>query len=147
MAERKDSKPERASGDENADASARKIQNDRGYHQDESQNPKDPTFSSLAKIVLTAGQNHDRGQTKKVSGLIAIRKRPEVAFVVPEGRRRFCKLEQNTNRSQKNHAGGEEPQLQPRFPQFELLRADYVKPAQAGDETAQTGQCDPGLRT
>src|ERR1700736_646152 len=147
LAEREDAEPERASGDENAKAGAREIQNDRGNHQGERHDPKDPPFAAFAKIVLTAGQNHHRGQAKKVPGLIAIRKRPEVAFVVPEGRRRFCKPEQNANRSQNNNAGGEQPQLLPRFAQFELLSADDVKPAQASDETAQTRQRDPGLRT
>ena len=89
MAKRENAEPKRTAGDENADPGARKIQDDGGNHQGERRAPKDPAFAPLAKVVLAAGQNHDRSQAEKVSGLIAIRKWAEVAFVVPQRRRGF----------------------------------------------------------
>ena len=115
MAKRESAKPKRGAGNEDADASARKIQDDRGNHQRERGTPKDPAVSSLAKIVLAAGENHDRGQAKKISGLVAIRERPEIAFVMPEGWSGVPKPEQNADRRKNDDAGGEQTELEPRF--------------------------------
>src|SRR5437660_666078 len=134
-AKRERAKPERASDDENTNSGARKIQDDRGNRQGERNAPKDPAFSSLTKIILAAGQNHDRGQTKKISGLVAIRKRPEIAFIVPKWRTAVPEPKKNRDSSENDDAGGKQTKLESRFTQFELLGTDDVEPAQAGDET------------
>ena len=52
--------------------------------QDQRQDPDDPPFSSLAKIVLNARKNHDCGESEKSPRLIPIWKWTEILVVVPE---------------------------------------------------------------
>src|SRR6266567_6772436 len=92
LSERERAKPKCAARDEDPDSRARKIQNDRCHDQDQRKDPDDPPFSSLAKIVLTAGKNHDRGKPEKISGLIQIWKWTEILFVVPEWKRGVCQV-------------------------------------------------------
>src|SRR6266566_8911335 len=82
--ERQRAKPKCAARHEDRDSSARKIQNDRCPDQDQRKDPDDPPFSSLAKIVLSAGKNYDRGEPEKSPGLIPIWKWTEILVVVPE---------------------------------------------------------------
>ena len=84
MSECERAKPKCAAREEDPDSRARKIQNDRHHNQDHREDPDDPLFSSLAKIVLTAGKNHDRGEPEKISGLVPIWKGTEILLVVPE---------------------------------------------------------------
>ena len=92
MSERQRAQPKRAAGHEDCDSSARKIQNDRCPDQDQRQDPDDPPFSSLAKIVLSAGKNYDRGEPEKSPGLIPIWKWTEILVVVPECERGVCEV-------------------------------------------------------
>src|SRR6266478_7465044 len=84
LSERERAKPKCAARDEDPDPRARKIQNDRCHDQDQREDPDDPPFSSLAKIVLPAGKNYDGGEPEKSPGLIPIWKWTEILVVVPE---------------------------------------------------------------
>src|SRR6266481_9139024 len=97
LSEREHAKPKCAARDEDPDPRARKIQNDRCHDQDQREDPDDPPFSSLAKIVLTAGKNYDGGEPEKISGFIPIWKWTEILLVVPEWERGVCKVKRDAD--------------------------------------------------
>src|SRR5438477_162834 len=84
FAQREHAQPERAACDKKENAGTRKIEDNADDNHDEREQPKDPTLASMANVFLSAGQDHDRGKSEKICGLVAIRKRPEAAFVMPE---------------------------------------------------------------
>src|SRR6266699_6276114 len=95
LSERQRAKPKCAARDEDHNSRERKIQYDRCHDQDQREDPDDPPFSSLAKIVLTAGKNHDRGEPEKISGLIPIWKWTEISLVVPKWERGVCQVKRD----------------------------------------------------
>src|SRR6476620_2215177 len=97
LSERLRAKPKCAAGHEHRDSRARKIQNDRCADQYQRKDPDDPPFSSFAKIVLSAGKNHDRGEREKSPGLIPIWKWTEILVVVPECERGVCEVKRDAD--------------------------------------------------
>ena len=64
----------------------------------------------FSDVILAAGQNHDRGQSKQIGGLVAVRERPEISFVVPERRGGFGEPKQNAKCGERDDARGEKSQ-------------------------------------
>src|SRR5712691_3049373 len=67
--------PKRATAEQNGEPGARKIQNDRSDKDAEPDQPENPALSSVAKIVLPAGQDCNRRNPEEIGRLIPIRKR------------------------------------------------------------------------
>src|SRR5439155_26336009 len=107
LSERERAKPKCAARDEDPDPRARKIQNNRCHDQDQRENPDDPPFSSLAKIVLTAAKKHDRGEPEKISGLIPIWKWTEIVLVVPGWECGVCQVKRDPGCVWEGESGGE----------------------------------------
>jgi hypothetical protein len=72
LAKDKGAQPKRTSRDENHDSRAGKTENEGSNDYAKAKQPENPAFLSFAKIILTAGENYDRSQSEKVSGLISI---------------------------------------------------------------------------
>lgn len=98
MSDRERAQPKCAARGEDADSIARKIQEDGCHDQDQREDPDDPPFSSLAKIVLTTGKNHDRGEPEEIFGLVPIWKWTEILLVVPEWKRGVCQVKRDADR-------------------------------------------------
>src|SRR6516225_4262677 len=110
LAKRKHPEPKRASGDENADAGTRIADNGSGNNDRERTDPKNPTLSPLTNVVLAAGETYNSREPEQISGLIAIRERPEITFVLPERRRGFGEPKQNANPGKESNTGTEPAQ-------------------------------------
>ena len=118
MLERKRAKPKYAARNQDHDSGTRRIQNDRCHDQHQRDDPEDPPFSSLAKIVLTAGRNHDRGEPEKISGLIPIWKWTEISSVAPEWKRRVCCVKYDAGCGKERNSAGKQAQLKAHLAQF-----------------------------
>src|SRR6266576_6659059 len=97
LSERQRTKPKCAARHEDCESRARKIQNDRCPDQDQCEDPDDPPLSSLAKIVLNARKNYDRGEPEKSPGLIPTWKWTEILVVVPECERGVCEVKRDAD--------------------------------------------------
>src|SRR6267142_6123429 len=84
LPERNDRSPERTATHENNETGARKIQNDRRNENTECHEPEEPAFSSVTKVILSARQQHNRSDAKKIGGVISVRERPEAALISPK---------------------------------------------------------------
>ena len=146
FAQRENREPERAADHENENAGAREIKNDGRDEDGEAKDPDNPAFPAVPDVVLAAGEKDDRREAEKIRGLIAVRKRPEAAFVVPERKRGVGGMQGEAKRREKHDPGGECPQLRADFAQVEINRAHVIKPAQPGQETDETSETDPRLR-
>src|SRR5204863_3934505 len=85
--ERERAEPKRTARDEKQNAGARKIENDADDNHGQRDEPENPAFAAMTNVFLSAGENDDRGDSEKVRRLVAIRERPEPAFVMPERQR------------------------------------------------------------
>ena len=59
LAQDKRAEPECASGHQNEDSGARKIEDDRGDDDSESEQPNDPAFPAVPDVILAARQDHE----------------------------------------------------------------------------------------
>src|SRR5438067_2305743 len=82
-----------------------------GDDQRQRDQPKDPAFSSLPDILLSAGEDDDGGQSEKVRGLVPIRERPESTFVMPERQCGVAGAKRNAERGETGNAKSEDSQL------------------------------------
>ena len=111
MSERERAKPKCAACEEDSDSRARKAQNGRYHDHDQRENPDDPPFSSPAKIVLSAGKNHDPSESEKISSLISILERTEISLVVPECRCGVCRVKRDADCGQERDSTGKQAEL------------------------------------
>ena len=99
----------------------------------------------MSNAVLTASQDQHGRDAEKVSRLIAIRKWPKPAVVLPPEQWIMCQIEQNAKAGDDHHAKGEKAQLESRHAQFELLRRNTIKPAKPCHQTNETTGRQPRL--
>ncbi|MEJ7703292.1 MAG: hypothetical protein WKF47_06380 [Geodermatophilaceae bacterium] len=63
--------------------------------------PRRPTSQKIHRlrplldVILPAGENHDRGNTEQIGGLIAVRERAEAALIMPERQRGVREVERD----------------------------------------------------
>src|SRR5712691_6904393 len=138
--------PKRATAEKNGEPGARQIQNDRSDKNAEPDQPEDPALSSVAKIVLPAGEERNRRNPEEIGRLVPIRKGTKAALVDPERQTGVRQVKQDADRGQRHDTGREHPKLQARGTKIELLGADKIEPADSGDETDERSRRDPRLR-
>src|SRR5438552_765794 len=93
LPDRNDRSPERTATHQNNETGARKIQNDRRNENTECHEPEEPAFSAVTKVVLSARQQHNRCDAKKIGSLISVRERPEAALINPKRKSRVRQVE------------------------------------------------------
>ena len=100
----------------------------------------------MTKVVLTAGQQHNCGDAKKIGRMISIGERPETALIFPKRKRGVRPVEDNANHCQKYDSCREEPQLKAGGAEPDFLRANDIDPGNSCYQTDETTGRDPRLR-
>src|SRR5438552_4203307 len=146
LPDRNDRSPERTATHQNNETGARKIQNDRRNENTECHEPEEPAFSAVTKVVLSARQQHNRCDAKKIGSLISVRERPEAALINPKRKSRVRQVECDAYPSQGNDACDKKPKLKTNRTKLEFLCADDIEPAHSRDQTNKTTHRHPRLR-